>query len=190
MHNIASAHVLGLFLGIKTCLQFDINCFQLWNLNVRATVCVALPFCASRKSHKTFMFILRTIIMYYFNPSRPKKWRTWIFYSIIPSKDNILNMRNWNILQVWTCAMNWLCCCKFEHVLWIDCVRVCNKQMGSARMLFLIVISDTTMYLGHCFVLDHNELLQDICREIITISHLSSEAFGLKSLWHKVCSSS
>lgn len=45
LHNIAPAHVPGLSLGIKTCLQFDINCFQLSNLKVRATVCVALsPF--------------------------------------------------------------------------------------------------------------------------------------------------
>lgn len=126
--------------------------------------------------------------------------RNLLFY-ILPIKKTYWTCATKNILQVWTCAMNRLCvaslnmfyelivCCKFEYVLWIDCGWVCNRQMGSARMLFLIVISDTTMYFGHFFVLDHNELLQDICREIITISHLSSEAFGLRTLWHKDCSS-
>jgi hypothetical protein len=70
-------------------------------------------------------------------------------------------------------------CCKFEHVLWMDCVWVCNRQMGSARMLFFIVISDTTMYFGHCFTGSQWTLARHLQRNYYYFS------FVFRSFWAK-----
>ncbi len=66
------------------------------------------------------------------------------------------------VLQVWIFVMNQLSVASL-NMCYESIVCECARDKWVVQEHF----SDTTMYFGHCFVLDHNELLQDICKKIL-----------------------